>query len=166
MIREMEMKNENLKKIEEAINFKSEKRISMLKSRKKRCVCKYCGGNLKLKRIIFSDYEDARIEIFCSECDRIEFGVEREIYASARYFVENTGFNCFPDLDNNENTRQMTIAKVCEIMAWEAHNFGIVNENGFTVELHMNENFIGECITLTEDELEADDFIENKYVLR
>ena len=44
--------------------FRSEKRLDMLKKRTKRCVCKYCGGRLKLRRIIFSDYEDARIEIF------------------------------------------------------------------------------------------------------
>lgn len=62
----------------------------MLKKRTKRCVCKYCGGKLKLRRIIFSEYEDARIEIFCSQCDRIEFGVEPEISRSAEYFVENS----------------------------------------------------------------------------
>lgn len=154
-----------LKRMEEKINFQSEKRIDMLKRRKKRCVCKYCGGELKLKRIIFSEYEDARIEIFCCECNRIEFGVEKEIYASAKYFVENSGFHCFPELDNNERTQQMTIAKVCEIMAWEAQTFGIVDENGFTIPLKYNNNFIGECITLTEDDLEEEDVIENIYAV-
>ena len=134
----------------------------MLKQRKKRCVCKYCGGMLKLKRIIFSEYEDARIEIFCSECNRIEFGVEKEIYASAKYFVENSGFNCFPDLDDNERTKQMTISKGCEIMAWEARNFGILNENGFTIDLKMNENMLGQCVVFTEDDL-CDDEIEIHY---
>lgn len=157
--------SDELKRIEEKINFQSEKRIDMLKRRKKRCVCKYCGGALKLKRIIFSEYEDARIEIFCSDCNRIEFGVEQAIYASAKYFVENSGFCCFPDLDNNERTQQMTIAKVCEIMAWEAQTFGIVDENGFTVPLKYNENFIGECITLTEDDLEEEEAIEIIYAV-
>ena len=138
----------------------------MLKKRTKRCVCKYCGGKLKLRRIIFSDYEDARIEIFCDSCDRIEFGVEPAIYSSAKFFVENSRFNCYPDMDDNAQTKQMTIAKVAEIMAWENQNLGFLNGNGFTVPLNLNENFIGECITLSEDDLNDEDVtIEDKVVL-
>ncbi len=152
--------------LKEKISFKSQKRIDMLKKRTKRCRCKYCGGRLKLRRIIFGDYEDARIEIYCNQCDRIEYGVEPEIYQSARYFVENSGFTCYPELDNNEKTKQMNIAKVCEIMAWENQNLGILNENGFKVPLEMNENFLGECITLSDADLdEDDDVIEDKYAV-
>lgn len=149
----------------ESQNFKSEKRLDMLKRRTKRCVCKYCGGNLKLRRIIFSNYEDARIEIYCNRCDRIEFGTEREIYASAKFFVENSGFNCYPDLDDNENTKQMTISKVCEIMAWENQNLGMLNTQGFTIPIEVNDNIIGECVTFTEEDLEADEEIEDKWAL-
>lgn len=152
--------------LRETISFKSQKRIDMLKKRTKRCRCKYCGGRLKLRRIIFGDYEDARIEIYCNQCDRIEYGVEPEIYQSARYFVENSGFTCYPELDSNEKTKQMNIAKVCEIMAWENQNLGLLNENGFKVPLEMNENFLGECITLSEADLdEDDDVIEDKYAV-
>ncbi|MBQ3119535.1 MAG: hypothetical protein IJC12_01540 [Peptococcaceae bacterium] len=152
--------------LKEMIDFKSRKRIDILKKRTKRCKCKYCGGKLKLRRIIFSDYEDSRIEIYCNQCDRIEYGVEAEIYQSAKYFVENSEFNCYPDLNANEKTKQMTIAKVCEIMAWQCQNFGIMNENGFTIALKINENFVGECIILTDEDLdEDDDFIEDKYAL-
>lgn len=150
--------------LKEKISFQSEKRLESLKKRTKRCVCKYCGGRLKLRRIIFSEYEDARIEIFCNDCDRIEFGVEPEIYASAKFFVENSGFNCFPDLDQNERTKKMTIAKVCEIMAWQDQNLGLLSAEGFQVPLNMSENFVGECITLTEDDLD-EDVIEDKYAL-
>jgi len=149
--------------LKEYMDFQSQKRINMLKRRKKHCVCRYCGGNLKLKRIIFSEYEDARVEIFCSNCDRIEFGVEREIYHSAKFFVENTNFNCFPELDRNERSKQMSISKVCEIMAWHDRNMGIIDNEGFTIPLNWNENFIGECITLSDDDL--DDEIENKYAI-
>lgn len=150
----------------EKFNFQSEKRLSMLKKRTKRCVCKYCGGKLKLRRIIFSSYEDARIEIFCDACDRIEFGVEPEIYNSAKYFVENSRFNCYPDMDDNGLTKQMTIAKVSEIMAWENQNLGFLTNNGFAVPITLNENFIGECITLSEDDLNIDDIeIEDKFAL-
>lgn len=148
------------------LDFKSKKRIDMLKKRTKRCVCKYCGGRLKLRRIIFSDYEDARIEIFCKDCDRIEFGVEPEIYASAKFFVENSKFNCYPDLDDNEKTKQMTIAKVCEIMAWENQNIGIMDNDGFNIPLKLNEGFVGECVTLTDEDLDDDDEeIEDKWAV-
>ena len=146
------------------LDFKSQKRIDMLKKRTKRCVCKYCGGKLKLRRIIFSEFEDSRIEIFCKDCDRIEFGVEPEIYASAKFFVENSKFNCYPDLDDNEKTKQMTIAKVCEIMAWENQNIGILDGSGFNIPLKLNAGFVGECVTLTEEDLE-DEEIEDKWAV-
>lgn len=142
------MKVENL-----TDNLRNNMRLGFLKKRLKRCVCKYCGGQLELRQIIFTENEDARTEIFCSDCDRIEFGVEKEIYNSAKFFVENSRFNCYPDLDDSENTKQMTIAKVCEIMAWENQNLGFLNNEGFTVPIHANENFIGECVTLSDDDL-------------
>lgn len=143
--------------LKEKIGYQSEKRLEHLKKRAKRCVCKYCGGHLKLKRIIFNEYEDARIEMFCRDCDRIEFGVEPEIYASAKYFVENSNYNCYPNLDQNEKTKKMTIAKVCEIMAWQDQNLGLLDSDGFTVDLNINENFVGKCITLTENDLKDEE---------
>lgn len=136
-------------------------RLEMLKARTKRCVCKYCGGNLRLKRIIFSNYEEARIDIFCASCDRIEFGVEPEIYLSAKFFVEETGFNYYEDFEDNERTQQMNIAKVCELMSWQDLNLGILDKEGFTVPLAMNDHFLGECITLKDRDLPDCDTIED-----
>jgi len=126
----------------------------MLKKRREHCVCKFCGGKLKFKRIIFSNYEDARIEIFCSNCNRIEFGVEAEIYRSAKFFVEQTDFNYFPELDKNERTKQMNIAKICEIMNWGNMNLGILGKEGFLVDINVNQNFLGKSIVLTDSDLE------------
>jgi len=126
----------------------------MLKKRTERCVCKYCGGELQLRRIIFGKNVDARVEIFCKKCDRIEFGIKKEIYASAKFFVEESGFNCFQDMEKNEQTKQLTVAKVCEIMAWHDQNIDILGKDGFKVELSMNESFLGGCIILTDEELE------------
>ena len=145
----------------ENMDYKSNSRLNMLKGRTKRCVCKYCGGDLRLKRIVFSSYEEARIEIFCKECNRMEFGVEPEIYLSAKFFVEETGFDFFEDMDNNERTKQMTIAKVCEIMSWQDMNFGILDKEGFKVPLNLNGSFLGECITLKNRDIEEDDGIES-----
>ena len=119
------------KVLKNKIDFNSKKRLEMLKQRTKRCKCKYCGGQLTVKQLSFSNLEDARVEIFCKDCDRIEFGVEPEIYMNAKFFVEETGYNSYPDLDDSVRTKQMTIAKVCEIMTWENQNIGILDENGF-----------------------------------
>ena len=90
-------------------------------------MCKYRVGRLKLRRIIFSEYGDAGIEIFGNECNRIKLGIGCEIYASAKFFVDNTNFDCYSDLDDNKKMKQMIIAKVCEIMAWQDQNLGFMN---------------------------------------
>ena len=139
--------------IREELKFNSEKRLNMLKMRSKRCVCKFCGGTLRVKQIIFTNYEDSRIEIFCDNCNRIEFGVEPAIYNNAKYYVEELGFTCYPDLENNEKTKQMTVARVAEIMEWEDKNIGILTMNGFTVPIVENNHLVGECVTLTDADL-------------
>ena len=139
--------------LKDKIDFNSQKRLAMLKARAKRCQCKYCGGQLVVRQLSFGSAQEARLEIFCRDCDRIEFGVEPEIYTNAKFFVEETGFNCYPDLDDSARTRQMTIAKVCEIMTWLSQNIGILTPEGFQVALMMNEHYIGECITLSDKDL-------------
>ena len=73
---------------------------------------------------------------------------------NAKFFVEETGYNSYPDLDDSVRTKQMTIAKVCEIMTWENQNIGILDENGFQILLKMNEHYVGECITLSDGDLQ------------
>ena len=63
-----------LEDIKEKINFNSQKRLEMLKQRSQRCVCKYCGGALRVRQIVFTEYEDARIELFCKDCDTLSLG--------------------------------------------------------------------------------------------
>lgn len=139
------------------MKYMSNKRFEMLKERTKRCVCKYCGGELHLRQIIFSSYDEIRVEIFCRDCNRIEFGVEPEIYKSASYFVDETEFNCFPDLDDSEKTRQMTVAKVCEIMTWQNQNIGILTPDGYQISINMNDHFIGECVTFSDADLQKNE---------
>lgn len=135
------------------IGYDQSGRAEMLKERSRRCVCKYCGQSLSLKRISFSEIEADRVEIFCLACHRIEFGVEPEIYQSALYFVEEMGFNYYPDIGRNEKTKRMNVAKVCEIMAWENKNLGILTRDGFQVPLAVNSKVIGECVVLTNEDI-------------
>ena len=140
----------------------AEERVERLKERKKRCVCKHCGGELKLRRIIFSAYEEARIELYCNHCRRIEYGVEWQVYQSAQFYVEHTGINLFPGLDDTEQCKEMNIAKVAEIMDWENHNLGLCDESGFAVLLKFNTEFMAECTTISEKALDdIDEEIED-----
>lgn len=142
----------------EKIEFQSKSRLNMLKARSKRCVCKYCGGSLKVRQIILSSYEDARIELFCSNCNRIEFGVEPEIFLSAKSFVEESGFNAFKELDDNEKTKQMTIAKACELITWQNQNIGILTSEGYQIPIKENPYYDGKCTILTDNDLENSDW--------
>lgn len=131
----------------------SDNRIERLKRRAKHCVCKYCGKELKLKHIIFSDINEAKVELYCNSCQRIELGVEREIYMSACNFVDHLEFEYYEGIDCNERKRQMNIAKVCEIMTWGCRNIGILNQDGFTVPLKLDEEFLSECLVLPSQEV-------------
>lgn len=133
--------------------YNAKGRLDMLKSRAKRCRCKYCGGKLKLKSIVFNEFIEARIEIYCDHCGRIEYGVEPEIYTSAEYFVDELQFDAFPNQEASESTRRMNIAKVCEIMAWENKNLGFLGDDGFVVPVNRDNNILGEAVILTDDDL-------------
>lgn len=112
----------------------NEKRLEMLKKRVQRCVCKSCGSSLSLRQIDFHDFEDARIEIFCEQCDRMEFGIEPEIYTSARYYVDEFQVNFYPDLGDNMVTKKMTVASIAEIISWSLQNMGYLIQRGFCGE--------------------------------
>lgn len=138
----------------------SENRIERLKKRKKRCVCKYCGGELVMKRILFSDIADARVELYCEHCERIEYGIEPEIYKSASNFVDNLNVDFYENLNDNEKKHQMNIAKVAEIMAWGFRNTGLLTENGFTVPLAMPDGMWEECLVLENSQVPGDNIEE------
>ena len=137
----------------------NEKRLEMLKKRVQRCVCKSCGSSLSLRQIDFHDFEDARIESFCEYCDRIEFGIEPEIYTSARSYVDEFQVNFYPDLGNNQVTQKMTVASIADIMSWALQNMGYLTKDGFVVKPNMEGKILGECIVLNDqmlDELEKE----------
>lgn len=128
-------------------------RTEELLGRSQRCVCKYCGGQLEVRTIVFNEILDARTELFCTHCDRIEYGVEKELYQSACYFVETFDYNCYPDLDETALTRQMSVAKVCEIMNWAVKDLGFIDGKGFCVPLNRKPHLVGECLHLNDEEL-------------
>ena len=119
-------------------NIISSERLNELKERSKRCVCKYCGGRLKIRLIDFGKIETANMEIFCEECNRIEYGTEPEIYQNAVYLVDNLGFNMYENWPDTQFTRKFNIAKVCEIIAWHENQIGLLDENGYKVPIYVD----------------------------
>ena len=133
-------------------------RIETLKERKKHCCCRYCGGELELRRVIFSDYDNARVEIFCSECNRIEYGVEKEIYENAKYFVEKIDYNYFSNLADNEETKRMNVAMVCDVISYFCKNMHLIDEHGFCVPVDFDREMANDIMVVcSEGEARSDE---------
>ena len=135
--------------------YGSENRIEQLKLRTERCVCKYCGKKIRLKQIIFNDIDEARVELFCDNCDSIEYGVEPQLYQCAKSFVENFEFNCYDGLDDNEKTKKMNIAKVCEILTWTFKSMDMIGPNGIQMKDTFQVNDWAECLIQTADQIDS-----------
>ena len=50
-----------------------------------------CG--LRWQMIIFCQYGGQGLELYCPVCQRIEYGVEKELFALANKFIKETEFN-------------------------------------------------------------------------
>lgn len=133
--------------------FYSENRLRILKGRAGRCLCKYCGGGLEIRQIVFNSCAEARLEIFCTDCDRIEYGVEPQIYEQAAYFVDELRFKQADFGGDDEKSRRMQIAKVCDILAWGARHWGILNDEGWTIDLPQSEKRFPYGVILEDDDL-------------
>ena len=121
---------EDLKKLLNEENY-----YSFLRNRANRCCCKYCGGDLEIRKLTYSNCDIARLELYCNSCSRIEFGTEKILFKKATYFIEETGFDYFPDIENSVQKMQMNIAKVCEITGWLLKDIGLLEDEGFIKEM-------------------------------
>lgn len=135
------------------MTIEKSQRIEHLKERAKRCCCRYCGGELHVRQIIFHTQADARVELYCDRCKKIEYGIEREIYEGARAFVQSTHFNHFPDMENNAQRLQMNVAKVCQLTNWQLRYLGFLSDEGFSAPLQVREYEEEQCTTIAESAL-------------
>ena len=131
-------------------------RLYELKVRTKNCCCRYCGGELKLRRILYGNVKEGRVEIFCNECNRIEYGVNKEIYHVAKYFEDEFQLNLYPANDDTVRTYQMNVAKLCDIMAWGCKNLGLLEYDGFKVPVDISKSILGEEIVLYDKDLDIE----------
>lgn len=136
------------------IDFSEQKemtaRIKALKKRTDRCVCRFCGSPLSLRKITYAAYDDAKIDIFCESCDRIELGVEPEIYHVAEYYIDELRYDHYPDLDDSAYKKRMNVAAICDILEWGLKNIGLLDENGFTVSLQFDKDLLGEALIIPD----------------
>ena len=98
--------------------------------RAKHCVCKRCGGPLTNSLIIYDIYGGVGEELYCPPCQKQEFGVEKEIYDMAEYYVENFQFNYFYDMEENDVNFELNVAKVADMMSWILKNLNLLDDNG------------------------------------
>jgi len=128
-------------------------RLAELKKRANRCVCHYCGTKLGLRKITYAAYDEAKIEIFCDTCGRIEFGIEPELYQVAAYFVDEIGFDHYPSMDHSVNKTRMNIALICDIISWSFKNTGLLDKDGFKTQLDLGAGVLGEATLVSDREL-------------
>lgn len=129
--------------------------ISNLQQRVKRCVCRYCGNELVLRRISYGNAEEGRIDIFCPTCNRIEYGVEPEIYQIAKYYIDEIGFDYYYDLDKSVRKDRMNMAKVCEMMQWCCKNLGLLDAHGFCEKIKLDGVIQGKDMLISEKFLKS-----------
>lgn len=151
------MSNQTLTSV--GINFREQKeqsvRLQELRQRAARCRCRYCGHPLTLRKITYAAYDEAKIELYCEHCNRIESGVEPEIYKIAAYYVDEMKYDHYPNLDNSVRKRRMNIALICDILTWGFKNSGLLDKDGFNISLKIDEDLMGEAFSIPDSYLQA-----------
>lgn len=114
--------------------------IVYLRSRAGRCVCRYCGQKLSLRKITYAAYDEAKIETYCEHCERLENGTEPEIWKLAAQYVDNMKYDHFPNFDDSIAKRRMNIATICDVFSWAYRCVGILSDKGFKDGIEINFN--------------------------
>lgn len=130
-----------------------DERLQEIYQRASRCVCRYCGQELSLRKITYAAYDEAKIELYCEQCNRIEYGVEPEIYMVAKYFVDELGYDHYANIDNSLRKTRMNIAIICDIISWGFKNTGLLKKDGFTAKLDLESGILGEATYLSDTAL-------------
>ena len=107
--------------------------------RQKRCVCRFCGGQLDIRCVIFNEYGGAGAELYCGHCNKIEFGTEPEIYKTAKAFVDEYEFNYYMDLPEDQKAYELNIAKVCEILTFSARCWALASDKGLDESIRYHD---------------------------
>ena len=112
---------------------------------------------MSLRKITYAAYDEAKIEVYCDSCERIEYGTEPIIYKMAEYYADEIKFDYYPQLDESVIKRRMNVALISEIIAWGFKNAGLLDDDGFTVDLMVNPEIIGEVSIFAAEELDSEE---------
>ncbi len=78
-------------------------------------VCKMCGTVLTERAVVSRNHYTETVP-FCPRCRQIETGTSRWIYEAAKDYVQGSGFQYFPDQEEDARCLERNYAKVCEIL--------------------------------------------------
>lgn len=131
-----------------------EKHLDDLRNRVKRCICSYCGGELELREIVYSNCKTARTEIFCSECNRMNWGSEPEIYAIGKSYMHESKFYIYKDMAASTLKDEMNRARLNEFLTWSLETLGFLDENGFTRRVSFNDATVASMFTWKRSEVD------------
>ena len=127
--------------------------VQGLRKRMRRCCCRYCGGKLEMRELTYSNCEMGRIELFCKDCGRMEYGVEPEIYEWAVNFVRNSGYDGYAVMEEGVEKERMNVARVCEIAGKAMMDLGIVDEEGFRLGIREGVYWLVSTVDLQDEDL-------------
>lgn len=127
--------------------------VAGLRMRAGRCVCRYCGGTLELREIVYSNCETARTQMYCQKCGRMEYGCEPEVYAASVAYQEKTRFDSYKDMADSELKTEMNRAQLCDFLTWSLEALGLLDDDGFTVDVNVDKARLTGIMTWTPDEL-------------
>lgn len=82
------------------------------------------------KIIIYNKYGGSGLELYCPSCKKIEYGTEPEIYHLAKSFAYDMEFDYYTEMEPNNESFQLNVAKVCEILSWQFRKLGLLDSKG------------------------------------
>ena len=129
-------------------------RVEHLKERAKDCCCSYCGGDLAVRRILYQTTAEYRIELYCDNCEKIEYGVPRALYDSAKAAIERLGFNYYPETQEGVTRNQMNIAKLSTLTAWQLRYLGMADDERLKTCAEESAQSMDASTVVSEDDLD------------
>ncbi len=129
-------------------------RVEHLKERAKDCCCSYCGGDLAVRRILYQTTAEYRIELYCDNCEKIEYGVPRALYDSAKAAIERLGFNYYPETQEGVTRNQMNIAKLATLTAWQLRYLGMADDDRLKAGAEGAAQSMDASTIVSEDDLD------------
>lgn len=77
------------------------------------------------------------MDLYCPSCDKVENGIEPEIYEIAKAYVDKFEFNYYLDMEESAYNYRMNVAKIGTITKWVIEKF--LSKRGNDSEYYLND---------------------------